>query len=49
MEATKTKKARAKENVSMPNTSERKSKATEYWEKYPNGCGQILDYRAVLK
>jgi hypothetical protein len=48
MEAT-TKTAKANARDSKPNTSVKKSKATEYWEKYPNGCGQILDYRAVLK
>jgi hypothetical protein len=49
MEATKTKTAKANARDSKSNTSVRKSKIAEYWEKYPNGCGRILDYRAVLK
>jgi hypothetical protein len=47
METTKTTKAKTKDR--QPVKSVKKSKIGEYWEKYPNGCGEILDYRAVLK
>jgi hypothetical protein len=50
MEATKTKTAKPNGRDSKPNISVKKSKFTEYWEKYSNGSpGKIIDYRAVLK
>jgi hypothetical protein len=50
METKKTKPAKANVKDSQPSTSVKKSKFTEYWEKYPDGSpGKILDYRAVLK
>ncbi|WP_262482197.1 hypothetical protein [Candidatus Symbiothrix dinenymphae] len=36
-------------NDSTTSAPVRKSKIAEYWEKYPNGCGEILDYKAVMK
>jgi hypothetical protein len=45
MEIAKTKTSR----VNAKSTRVRKSRFAEYWEKYPNGCGEIMDYRAVLK
>jgi hypothetical protein len=48
MEATaKTTKANVK--AGKPNTTVRKSKFTEYWEKYPEGLLTVVDRRAVLK
>jgi hypothetical protein len=29
--------------------SEKKSKIALFWEKYPNGIGEIIDMRAVLR
>jgi hypothetical protein len=49
METTKTKPAKAKTKASQPDKNVKKSRFAEYWEKYPNGCGEIIDYRAVLK
>ncbi|MDR0874312.1 MAG: hypothetical protein LBN27_12755 [Prevotellaceae bacterium] len=49
MEATAMKTTKANVIDSMVNAPVRKSKIAEFWEKYPNGCGEILDYRAVLK
>jgi hypothetical protein len=49
MEATKTKIAKANARDSKSNMSVKKSRFADHWERYPNGCGEILDYRAVLK
>jgi hypothetical protein len=49
MEATTTKTAKANARDSKPNTSVKKSKFTEFWEKHPNGTLTVLDRRAVLK
>jgi hypothetical protein len=47
METTKTAKAKTKD--SKPSASVKKSKFTEYWEKYPEGLLTVIDRRAVLK
>jgi hypothetical protein len=49
MEATTKKTAKAKAKDSKPETTVRKSKFTEFWEKYPDGILTVVDRRAVLK
>jgi hypothetical protein len=48
-ETTKTKAAKAKAKDNQPSKSVKKSKFTEFWEKYPNGTTIVLDRRAILK
>jgi hypothetical protein len=49
MEATIKKTAKVKVKDSKPETAVRKSKFTEFWEKYPNGTTIVIDRKAVLK
>jgi hypothetical protein len=30
-------------------TQQQKSKVASFWKKYPNGVGEIIDMRAVLR
>jgi hypothetical protein len=49
METTKTKTAKVKAKDSQSDKNVKKSKFTEFHEKYPQGLITIVDRRAVLK
>jgi hypothetical protein len=47
-----TKKRTVKQSISKNEKSNdcvKKSKIALFWEKYPNGIGEIIDMRAVLR
>jgi hypothetical protein len=49
MKATATKTATANVKDSTTSAPVRKSRFTEFWEKYPNGILTIVDMKAVMK